>query len=68
MPGRLLHVLKLGTVFERSDKTSRLHPRRATAELCQAYEPEGAGPDLTQVGLSRNERLRWKSVGQNRSG
>src|SRR5271167_3376977 len=23
-----------------SDKTSRLHPRRATAELCQAYEPE----------------------------
>src|SRR6266851_2598229 len=23
-----------------SDKTSRLHPRRAAAELCQAYEPE----------------------------
>jgi len=23
-----------------SDKTSRLHPRRAAAKLCQAYEPE----------------------------
>src|SRR5438105_15251856 len=23
-----------------SDKTARLHPRRAAANLCQAYEPE----------------------------
>jgi hypothetical protein len=41
-----------------SDKTSRLHPRRAATQLCQAYEPEvpvkvrewGAGQDFPRTG------------------
>ena len=47
------------------------YPVRRFEGFCgsgRSYVRRGAGPDLAQVGLSGNERLRWKSVGQNRSG